>query len=93
VLPRRPRCAASARDREPHRRSRSEPRQGGWGLRELMLSPTTGLFRQAAIKLTLDSSLMGSATLASFINQSVGPRARGRPLRFPSGTSARVASN
>jgi hypothetical protein len=38
-------------------------------LREFTLSPTTGLFRQDTVKLTPDNSLMGSATLASFINQ------------------------
>jgi len=40
-----------------------------WELRELTLSPTTGLFRQDSVKLTPDNSLMGSAALASFINQ------------------------
>jgi hypothetical protein len=40
-----------------------------WELRELTLSPTTGLFRQDSVKLTPDNSLMGSATLAAFINQ------------------------
>jgi hypothetical protein len=40
-----------------------------WELREFTLSPTTGLFRQDTVKLTPDNSLMGSATLASFINQ------------------------
>jgi hypothetical protein len=40
-----------------------------WELREFTLSPTTGLFRTDTVKLTPDNSLMGSATLASFINQ------------------------
>ena len=40
-----------------------------WELRELTLSPTTGLFQQDTVKLTPDNTLMGSATLASFINQ------------------------
>lgn len=40
-----------------------------WELREFTLSPTTGLFRQDTVKLTPDNSFMGSAALASFINQ------------------------
>jgi hypothetical protein len=41
---------------------------GIWELRELNLSPTSGLLEPATIKLTPDGSFNNSATLASYIN-------------------------